>query len=241
MKIKILVCIYTIYQLSFFLLLCSSFSAFSQEKKKKDDEFDIRNYKLEPADRLIIEINHTSWLGYPSTIKTKLPSVGMNIALMFDKPIGNSNFCFGYGIGFFSHNFHSNADFVYVKDTINNSFTTRLEPFTRAVSLNRYAEKILEIPIELRFRTKTDRQFKIHVGGKIGYVVNNFRSIRDNDGKIRLYDIKNVNPLRYGVNFRIGFEQFAISATYYLSEVFNKNKGPGDIHPFAIGLAIIPY
>lgn len=230
------------YKLSFALLLCLSVQGFSQEKKKPvEDEFDIKNYKLEPGDRLIIEVNHTSWLGYPTTIKTKLPSIGMNFAMMFDRPIGKSNLSFGYGIGLFSHNFHSNADFIYSRDSITGNFNTALQPFSRPVTLNRYAEKILEIPVEIRFRTKTDRQFKIHLGGKIGYVVSNFRSIRDNDGKIRVYDIKNINPLRYGINFRIGFEQFAITANYYLSEVFNKNKGPAGIHPFSIGLAIIPY
>ncbi|MGZ4042083.1 MAG: outer membrane beta-barrel protein [Bacteroidia bacterium] len=219
-----------------------SIDLFSQVKKKpKEEEFDIKNYKLEPADRLIIEINHTSWIGFPPAIKIKTPSIGVNIALMFDKPIRKTNFSFGYGMGLFSHNFHSNADFIYVKDSASNSFTTKLEPYSRPVSINRYAEKILEIPVELRFRTKTDRQFKIHLGGKIGYVVSDFRSIKDNDGKIRVYNIKNINPLRYGINFRIGFEQIAICATYYLSEVFSKNRGPGDIHPFAIGLAIIPY
>lgn len=224
------------------LIFFSYCQGFSQEKKKgTDDEFDMKNYKLEPADRLIIEINHTSWIGFPSTVKIKTPSIGVNLALMFDKPIKKSNFSFGYGIALFSHNFHSNADFIYVKDSSINTFTTRLEPFTRPVSLNRYAEKIIEVPLEIRFRTKTDRQLKIHLGGKVGYVVNDFRSIKDNDGKIRVYNIKNVNPLRYGVNFRIGFEQIALCGSYYLSEVFNKNKGPGGIHPFSVGLAIIPY
>jgi hypothetical protein len=222
--------------------LCLSAHLFSQDKpKEKEVEFDIKNYKLEPTDRLILEVNHTSWLGYPATIKTRLPSIGVNFAMMFDRPIGNSNFSLGYGIGLFSHNFHSDADFMYVKDSVGNTLSTKLEPYTRPVTLNRFAEKIIEVPLEIRFRTKTDRQFKIHVGGKIGYVVNNFRSIKDNDGKIRVYHIKNINPLQYGVNFRIGFEQFMLSGTYYLSEVFNKDKGPGGIHAFALGLAIIPY
>jgi hypothetical protein len=227
-----------------FSMLAGS-ALYSQDKSKDKgtdkDEFSMRNYKLEPNDRLILEVNHTSWLGYPGNIKTVLPSIGVNFSLMFDKALGNSNFTIGYGIGLFSHNFHSNADFLYVRDSVGNNLTTKLEPYNRPVSLNRYAEKILEIPVELRFRTKTDRQLKIHVGGKIGYVVNDFRSIKDNDGKIRVYNIKNVNHLRYGLNFRIGFEQIALCATYYLSEVFEKDKGPAGIHPFAFGIAIIPY
>ncbi|MCE3228343.1 MAG: hypothetical protein K0S32_2894, partial [Bacteroidetes bacterium] len=245
------------FVLSIILMLCISIPVFSQEKKEgekkkkekkkqqtqkyDDDDFDMKNYKLEPSDRLILELNHTTWTGLKAPIKSVLPSVGMNIAVMFDKPIGYSNFTFGYGIGFFSHNFHSNADFVYMRDSLTNSFTTKLEPFNRPFSLNRYAEKILEIPIEIRFKTKTDRQFKIHVGGKIGYVVNNFRSIRDNDGKVRVYDIKNINPFRYGVNCRIAFQQFAITASYYFSEVFVKDKGPANYYPYAFGIAIMPY
>lgn len=229
------------YICSLFALLALLISTTISAQKKEEDEFSLKHYKLEPGDRLIIEVNHTSWTGFPSTIKTKLPSVGVNFSMMFDKSLGNSNFTFGYGIGLFSHNFHSNADFIYSRDTVSGGFNTKLEPFSRPVSLNRYAEKIIEIPLELRFRTKTDRQFKIHVGGKIGYVVNNFRSIRDNDGKIRVYDIKNVNPLRYGVHFRIGFEQVALTGSYYLSEVFNKGRGPAGIHPFSFGIAIIPY
>lgn len=210
-------------------------------QKTEEDEFSIKNYKLEPGDRLILEVNHTSWVGFPSTIKTKLPSIGVNFSMMFDRPIGKSNFTFGYGIGLFSHNFHSDGDFIYTRDTVNGGFTTGLQPFNRPFTLNRYAEKIIEIPLELRFRTKTDRQFKIHVGGKIGYVVNDFRSIKDNDGKIRVYNIKNIDPLRYGVHFRIGFEQVALCGSYYLSEVFKKNKGPAGVHPFSLGIAIIPY
>lgn len=235
------------------LLLFLNTPVFSQEKKKeeekheskkkKDEEFDIKNYKLEPGDRLILEVNHTSWIGIPAGVETKLPSIGVNFAMMFDRPIGKSSFSFGYGIGLFSHNFHSNGDFIYKRDSVSNSFITSLAPYSsnRNVTLNRYAEKILEIPVEIRYRTKTDRQFKIHVGGKIGYVVNNFRSIRDNDGKIRVYDIKNVNPLRYGINCRIAFEQFAITASYYFSEIFVKDRGPAGVYPYAFGIAIIPY
>jgi hypothetical protein len=241
---------------SILLLLFIALPGFSQEKKRDepknekkketkqkydDDDYKMKNYKLEPSDRLILEVNHTSWRGIAAPIKTVLPSIGMNIAVMFDKPIGYSNFTFGYGLGFFSHNFHSNADFIYSRDSVSNTFNTQLEPFKRPFTLNRYAEKILEVPVEIRFKTKTDKQFKIHLGGKIGYVVNNFRSIRDNDGKVRIYDIKNVSPWRYGINCRIAFQQFAITATYYFSEVFVKDKGPSNYYPYAFGIAIMPY
>jgi hypothetical protein len=236
--------------------MCSSLPVFSQDNKKSrssqdslkkgrrgpDSEFDKRNYKSDPGDRLIIEVNQTGWLHLPAGIQQdNLRSIGVNTQVMFDKPIGRSAFSFGYGIGLFSHNFHSNADFVYHKDSVGSGFTTSLEPYNRPVSVNRYAQKILEIPVEIRFRTKTDRQFKIHLGGKVGYVVSDFRSIKDNDGKIRIYNVKNINPVRYGINFRIGFEQIAFTASYYFTEIFKKDKGVNGIVPYSVGIAIIPY
>lgn len=217
--------------------------ALAQEKKtehKGDSEYDLKNYKSEPGDRCILEVNHTGWLNLPNGIKLSNKSIGVNFSLLFDKPIKNSTFSLGYGLGIFSHNFHSNADFVYTQDSLNKSTKTVLLPFNRPYSLNRYAQKIIEIPLELRFRTKTNRQFKIHVGGKIGYMVHDFRSIRDNDGKFRLYYVKNIDPLRYGVHFRIGYEQLCLTACYYFNEVFT-NKGPQGIRMYSFGIAIIPY
>ena len=57
---------------------------------------------------------------------------------MFDKPIGRSCFSFGYGIGIYSHNYHSNADFIYKLDSANKNVTTILQPKTIAYKTNSY-------------------------------------------------------------------------------------------------------
>ncbi len=216
-------------------------TANAKQKNKTKNEFDLKNYKSDPHDRCILEINHTGFLNLPAGItQSYYKSIGVNFSLLFDKPIKNSAFSFGYGIGIYSHNFHSNANVFYTRDSSTNAFITSYQPFNRPYTLNRFAQKIIEIPLELRFRTKTDRQFKIHLGVKIGYVVSNFRSITDNDGKIRVYNIKNINPLRYGINFRIGWEHIALTASYYLSEVFT-NNGVRGLNPYSVGIAIIPY
>ncbi|MDO9000165.1 MAG: outer membrane beta-barrel protein [Bacteroidota bacterium] len=231
-----------------FSFILTSFFCLSQTPKKEApdktkslDEFDIKRYKGEPGDRLIIEINRTSWLGAPSDIKPNWRSLGLNFAFMFDKPIGRSSFSFGYGIGIFSHNYHSNANFIYKLDSTNKTATTILQPKTTQYTTNSYNEKILEIPLEIRFRTKTDTKFKFEFGVKGGYVINDFRKMVDGDGKIRVYNTKNINHIRYGVNFRIGVEQICFTACYYVSEVFQKDKGVNGINMFSFGIAIIPY
>jgi hypothetical protein len=210
--------------------------------KKPESEFDLKNYKSDQNDRLILEINHTGWLGIPAQVaQSSSKCIGFNVALMFDKPIGHSAFSFGYGIGFFSHNFHSNADFVYRYDSIKKHNVTDMIPRTTNYNINRFGQKILEIPLELRFRTKTLYKFKVMLGGKFGYVIQDFRKVFDDTGKFKIYDTKNMNYLRYGVVLRIGVEQVCFTASYYFSEVFNKNGGVNGITPYSFGIAIIPY
>lgn len=226
-----------------YLLLCQNtdLSKSKKEKKVSDDEFEMKNYKGEPTDRIILEVNHTGWLNIPSNIKMSWKSVGFNVALMFDKPLGKSNFSLGYGIGLYSHNFHSNANFIYRYDSIKKYDVTDMVPRTTNYNVNRFGQKILEIPLELRFRTKTLYKFKVMLGGKFGYVIQDFRKVFDDNGKFKIYDTKNMNYLRYGVVLRIGVEQVCFTASYYFSEVFKKERGVNGIIPYSFGIAIIPY
>lgn len=208
--------------------------------KKLASEFDLKNYKADPRDRLIFEVNYTSWVGAPSNIKTDWKCIGFGFYTLFDKPIKNSNFSFAYGIGFYGHNYSSNAVFTYKFDSLTKLTTASLEPKNQSYKSNRYNQRSIEIPVELRFRTKTEQSFKIMIGAKIGYVLSDFMKTDDSFGKIRVYDIKNINRLRYGINLRVGVEQICLTASYYLSEVFTKD-GPKGINPFSIGIAIIPY
>jgi len=235
------------YIVTIFLLYAFTWDSSAQTKQKDDkltkeeEEFDVKNYKGEPNDRLIIEINRTGFLNSPSSIKMSWRSIGMNVALMFDKPLGRSNFSIGYGIGFYSHNFHSNADFVYRYDSIKKYTVTDMVPKTTKYNVNRFGQKFLEIPLELRFRTKTNTKFKMMVGGKFGYVVNDFRTVFDDKGKVRFYNTKNLNNFRYGVVFRIGVEHICLTASYYFSDVFIKDRGVNGMVPYSVGIAIIPY
>jgi hypothetical protein len=213
----------------------------NKDLTKKEAEFELKNYKGEPNDRLILEVNHTGWLNTPGNIKMSWKSLGFNVAMMFDKPIGKSNFSIGYGIGLYSHNFHSNADFVTRYDSTKKFIVTDILPKTNNYTINRFGQKILEIPLELRFRTKTISKFKVMLGGKFGYVVHDFRKVFDDKGKSKNYDTQNVNYLRYGLVFRIGVEQICFTACYYFSDVFVKNRAVNGITPYSFGIAIIPY
>ncbi len=207
---------------------------------KGDSEYDLKNYKADPRDRLIFEVNYTNWLGAPKNIKSDWKCIGFAFATMFDKPFGGSNFSFAIGAGLYVHNYSSNANFIYQLDSTNSQVSTILEPKNIPYIANRYNERSVEIPLEFRFRTKSATMFKLMLGGKIGYVISDFRKTDDADGRVRHYNTKNINRLRYGLVFRVGVERLCFTASYYLSEVFTTN-GPKNVIPYSLGLAIIPY
>ncbi len=229
-----------LFSLLFFISKAQQTPTVTPKGYKGKSVFDIKNYKGDPRDRLIFEVNHTGWLGTSDKIKMDWKCIGFNLAFMFDKPIGASNFSFGFGLGVCWHNYSSNADIIYKLDSTNNTTRTLIQPKTIPYLDNRYSETSIEVPLEIRIRTKSATMFKVHFGAKFGYVFTDYKRTDDADGEIQRYNIKNVNTFRFGLSFRIGLESICLTGCYYLSEVFTSN-GPKGIAPYSIGIAIIPY
>jgi hypothetical protein len=57
-------------------------------------------------------------MGISETIKPDWKCIGFGFYTFFDKPIANSNFSFRYGLGFYGHNYSSNAKFFYQFDSL---------------------------------------------------------------------------------------------------------------------------
>lgn len=225
------------------MILCCAFNLEAQSKKDSlsRSEFNIYKYKPTPKDRVVFEVNHTGWLGAPKDLHETYTSGGVNIHFFFDHPLGKSHFSLAWGAGLSSYNVHGPINLVYHIDSVtkNINFTSierRIEPY----NINRIGLKIIEVPLEFRFRSWTDYQFKMSVGAKVGYVVQSFRKIFDKDENVKIYNIKGVNPWRYGITLRFGWEQLHITAFYSLSEFFDNGKGTPGVHPFSIGLAYTP-
>lgn len=194
-----------------------------------------------PMDRLVLEVNHTGWLGVPDALREKIFSGGVNFMLFFDHPIGSSHFSFAWGGSISSYNIHGPIDLVYKTDSASRAVQfTSLAQRTTPYDVNRIGLKILEVPVEFRFRTWTNYQFKLSLGFKVGYVVQSFRKIYDANAKVKIFDIAGINPWRYGVTLRMGWEQLHITAFYSLSEFFLSGKGTPGVIPFSIGFAYTP-
>jgi hypothetical protein len=74
-------------------------------------------------------------------------------------------------------------------------------------------------------------------GGKLGSNTKIVYKENGDTNKDKRRDDYNLSPFRYGVTARIGVGDWLIYGNYYLTSLFEKNKGP-ELYPFSIGIAL---
>ena len=186
-------------------------------------------------DRFLFSFTNDMWLDVPEGVELRPYSPGISTHIMYDYRFGKSPISFAWGYGFSSHNVHSNATFV--TDSVNNEEYLRLVPFEGNYSYkkNKLSANYVEIPLELRLRTKGDNQFKLYLGGKIGYQVSVHSKTKDGEGKRKFYGLDGINELQYGVTAKIGFNMIALSGYYALTTLLEEGKGD-QFTPISLGL-----
>ncbi len=207
-------------------------------------------------DIIILDIFTDLWQDAPAAADVRAINQGINIYAMLNFPIKTTNFSVATGLGISFHNFYSDAT-PSVRDT-----SGLLTGKTEFVKLNDYYKKnvdystnkmtvtYLDIPIEIRFKTraKRNKRFKASVGFKIGYNISNHTKYKGEDViektddvvELKKSNIKYINNWNYGVIARIGYGRYNLMAYYSLSKIFKKNKGP-QMYPISVGISIIPF
>lgn len=99
----------------------------------------------------------------------------------------------------------------------------------------------LNLPILLEIQIPADHSHINLAAGPIGAVklMSHSKMVFEDGDKVKSDDDFSLNMLRYGATARIGYENFQIYGTYYLTPLFKSGKGPDgvDLYPFEIGIA----
>jgi hypothetical protein len=191
-------------------------------------------------DFLVIQLGYVGLNGTGASAINSGFNRELNIALMYDIPLKNSNFSLAAGLGISSTN-------IYLKKQILDLTTVSTSPdFTDTDLYKKFklSMNYLEIPLEIRYRQvpeNANKGFKVGVGLKIGNLVNaHTRSVQtiNNSKHIEKEANKSIfNTWRFQGTARIGYGNFALYGTYSLTSMF-KETGTYDIRPYSIGIAI---
>jgi hypothetical protein len=188
-------------------------------------------------DRVILNFTWDNWLNASSGIKIKdFRSRGFSFLLMNEKILGKGNAAIGFGFGFSSQNVHSNTFPSYSPDGSH----TFLSPISGDYDVNKLSCNFLDAALELRFRThenEKEKRFKVSLGIKGGYLVQSHTKYEDDNGKIKTYNIKNLNKFQYGPTARIAYGNLGISGYYSLVNLFKDGKGP-ELTPISMGISL---
>jgi hypothetical protein len=244
-------------------------AAFSQtEPGREKSESAMQKAKEKVAqtgsrDRLVVDFTYDNWYrkNLPAGVSTKSFGFGFNFYFFYDILLGKSRFSVAPGIGFGVSNVELTqqllkkndttlvANFPTLSDDQKNSFRTKtnFSPFLDAQHIKHYRLNtlFLDIPVELRYRTKPNKRnksVKVAIGFKGGVLIENHTTSKETgvDGNkeiVKTSHYSDLSTFRYGPTFRIGYGPFSIISYYGLGELFGSN-GPQSIHPFSVGISI---
>jgi hypothetical protein len=99
----------------------------------------------------------------------------------------------------------------------------------------------MTLPVMLELQIPANNHHLDIAAGFIGAIKlgSHTKMVFEHGDDIKSYRDFNLNMLRYGATARIGYQNFQIYGTYYVTPLFESGKGPGgyDLHPFEIGFS----
>ncbi len=145
-------------------------------------------------------------------------------------------FVTGLGLNWNNYKFNGNNNI----QEGSNGVIEILEP-GRDLEKTKLATLYLNLPFLLEVQIPVDNSHLNIAAGPIGAVkIGSHTKMKFQDGqKVKDYGDFSLNMLRYGATARVGYENFQIYGTYYMTPLFRTGKGPAayELYPFEIGIA----
>jgi hypothetical protein len=106
---------------------------------------------------------------------------------------------------------------------------------------SKLATLFLTLPFMLELQIPANNNHLHIAAGPIGAVKlgSHTKMVFENGHTIKSYGDFSLNMLRYGATARVGYGNFQLYGTYYVTPLFQTGKGPAgnDLYPFEIGVA----
>lgn len=199
---------------------------------------------IKPDGLLLIDTHYGTFANLTPEMESDLGFPGFNIYAFRNHRLNGSNtLFFAWGLGFSAYNHFINGQFSEPFEDSDHQENTGVffapYPDSYDYTRNRVTAHYIEIPLELRFRSKHRTPFRFSVGGTVGYAINSFTTTLDNDGKRRIYDVAGLNSLRYGLTGRMGVGRVSIYGFYGLSNFLSPSASNQMLTPVTIGINLL--
>lgn len=233
---------------SLLIFIILQYSGFSQEiintENTSSNEMTAPDTTKMPNDQVIVNLLSNMLLNLPEGMKSMPVSVGAEAYFMSPLIGKKSSLSLALGLGIGVNNFHNNC---IPFDSLEVTYFEQI-PGEYEYIKNKITTAYIDIPIEIRFRTKPNlknRNFKVAVGGKAGYLISSYLKYKGEDFrsagsnkivKFKEYNLDNILTYRYGTFLRLGYGKMNLIINYTLSSLFEKDKGP-DLIPVSFGFS----
>jgi len=191
--------------------------------------------KVRKYDRFIFDVYYTDARDPKNIIKKSTSNIGFTVNFMQEFALNKKNtISIGTGLGLTNSKANLNSNLILGKAN-----TIILSAPLLNYKKNVLNEFNINIPIELRFRTKGWSHYKIHFGGRIGYQVRLNEKYFFEDSKVnyRTSLKKAAENFTYSVHTRIGVRNYSFYASYNLNPLFKHSESP-KMNWFQLGCSI---
>ena len=219
----------------FILLTLTTTFLVTQEGEKTEE----RN---KHQDHMLIDFGYETFSSRPGFTDFQWYNNGLNIQLFYDKLFGQSGFSGAVGVGFSTQSYYSNKQ---IRRDTNKTilYSDWLTPQS-TYEKNKVSTSWVEVPIELRFRSKTDDwgyRWKFSIGGKIGFLIDSHDKLVDKNGvKYKTYYFPDMNKVRAGVIARAGYGKVNFTTFFSLTEFFVPGRGP-EMKQISFAISLVPF
>lgn len=187
-------------------------------------------------DRFIFDIYYSGAISSENVATKTAINLGFSTNFMNEFALNKKNtVSIGTGIGLSTTKVNLRSNLLLGHDNSIVCFPSSTSDYKKN-SLNGFN---INIPVELRFRTKGWGHYKIHVGGRIGYQVKLSEKyfFEDSDRNYKTSLKSAAENYSYSVHTRIGIRNYSIYASYNLNPLFKHRESP-KMNWFQLGCSI---
>ena len=227
-------------QLHFILLFLFSIQlTISQEDVSGNNDSSSIVDNLYKEDQFYFSVSYNLLSNMPESMSQKGFSTGFTLGYIKDIPLNTRrNFGLGIGLGISTNSYNNNLKISKSNGAYNYELID-LEDFTK----NKFSTQLVELPIELRWRTSTPEEYKfwrIYAGVKLGYIVASKAKSKGGGETVKISNLDAIEKLRYGLTLSIGYSTWNVNLYYGLNPIFDDsviiNGEKTDIRIVKIGL-----